>query len=70
MKVPKYIRKLIGRRAKLAVDLCTADSDLVNWLEKHDILDNIEPYDHTSGCEMYVNPWASAQRILEAIENK
>lgn len=70
MRVPKYIRKLIKRRAKLAMDLCDADCTLVDWLEKHDVLDDIEDFDHTTGCEMYVNPWASAQRILEAIENK
>lgn len=68
--MPKYIQKLISKRAQLAVELSVADATLTEWLEKNDILDSIETFDHSTGAEMYVNPWASAQRIMEAIEKK
>lgn len=68
MKIPKYIKKLCYRRAKLAEDLSYVDFKLSEWLEKNNIL--VETCDCRSGVEMYVNPYASAQRILNAIKNK
>ena len=70
MEAPKYILKLIDRRARLARDLMDADVALCDWLEKHGILEDLEPYDYHTGAEMYVNPFDSARRIVKAIERK
>lgn len=69
MKIPKYVEKLIERRAKLADDLNSVDNQLTSWLEKNGLLDKVEEYDVMTGCEMYVNPYTSADRIREAITN-
>lgn len=68
MKIPKYIEYLISRRAKLAADLCHADMTLSQWLESNDI--ETEDYDTRGGCEMFVNPYNSADRIRQAITDK
>lgn len=68
MKIPKYIEKLIEKRARLAALLNQTDGELANWIEKNGI--EVETYDIYGGCEMYVNPWSSAARIKQAIENK
>lgn len=68
MKVPIYIKKLIERRARLAACLNYTDHKLGDWLEKNCI--DVEEYDVYGGCEMYVNPQSSADRIIQAIENK
>lgn len=68
MKIPKYIEKLIERRAELAVLLNYADHKLIGWLEKNGV--EVKEYDICSGCEMYINPWDSANRIKQAIKDK
>lgn len=68
MKIPKYIEALIEKRKKLATELISTDWKLSEWLEKNGV--DVEAYDIRGGCEMYVNPWASADRIKRAIENK
>lgn len=68
MKMPKYIEKLIEKRAGLAVLLNHADHKLGDWLEKNGV--EVERYDIYGGCEMYANPWSSAGRIKQAIKNK
>lgn len=70
MKCPKYVKAMIARRAKLASDLNVVDYDLCTWLERHGILDRLETYDTFGGAEIYVNPMASARRILDAIERE
>lgn len=67
MKIPKKIEKLIERRAKLATDLTQADCELVEWLDKKNLTDKVEEYDIMTGCEMYVNPRNSAERIRNVI---
>ncbi len=68
MKIPKYIEKLINRRAGLAVLLNHADAKLAEWLEKKGV--DVEEYDIYGGCEIYANPWGSANRIKQAIRDK
>lgn len=68
MKIPKYIEKLIEKRAGLAVLLNHEDSKLTDWLEKNGV--EVEEYDVYGGCEMYANPRSSADRIKQAIRNK
>jgi len=67
MKIPKKVERLIARRAKLAADLMCADDKLVSWLETKDLIDKVEEYDILTGCEMYVNPYDSADRIRKVI---
>lgn len=68
MKIPKYIEALIKKRKKLASELISTDWKLSEWLEKNGV--DVEEYDTRGGCEMYVNPRMSADRIIQAIENK
>ena len=68
MRVPKYIKKLIYRRAELASKLQDADSQLGAWIDKNEI--PLLPEDYRGGVEMYSAPWASARRLIEAIEEK
>lgn len=68
MKIPKYIDKLIERRAKLAENLNLADCLLTEFIVKNKI--DVAEYDYATGVEMYANPYASAERIREAIRNK
>lgn len=65
MEIPKYVDKLILRRAHLAEMLNDADYKLCEWLDKNEI--TTQEYDIRTGCEMYVNPYASADRIRQAI---
>lgn len=67
MKLPKRIDKLIDRRTRLAEDLNSVDLELTEWLEKKGIIEDIEEFDYMGGCEMYVNPCASADRIKQKI---
>lgn len=68
MKIPKYINKLLDRRARLAEDLNSVDCMITNWITDNNI--DVEEYDYNTGVEMYANPYASADRIREAIKNK
>lgn len=68
MKMPKYIEQKLDRRAKLAMELMNIDSELTEWIEKNAIV--VEDYDYCTGIEMYANPYASVDRIKEAIRRK
>ena len=68
MKIPKRIEKMIDRRARIASDLNAIDSELAEWIEDNKI--EVQEYDYCSGVEMYANPYASAERIKQAIERK
>jgi hypothetical protein len=65
MKIPKYIDKLIDRRARLAGDLMDVCLELDEWLDKNSV--EVETEDTHSGVEIYVNPYDSAKRIRQAI---
>ena len=67
VKISKKIERLIERRARLAAELMIADAQLVEWLEENGLVDKVEEYDIMTGSEMYVNPYASADRIREVI---
>lgn len=68
MRVPKYVMKIIERRAKAAIAAREADIALCEWLDAKGVLDEVELYDVYGGAEMYVNPWESAKRVLKAIK--
>lgn len=65
MKCPKYIDKLIDRRARLARELLMTDYTLSEWIDKNGI--EVEPEDYFGGCEVYCNPDDCAERIRQAI---
>lgn len=68
MKVPKYIKDKLLRRARCASQFTDLDCDIADWLDKNNI--EVEEYDICGGCEAYVNPYESIKRILQAIEDK
>ena len=69
MKCPKYIKEMLLQRAACSTKFTELDIAIKKWLEKNGLLDLVEDYDICGGCESYVNPFASSDRILEIIEN-
>lgn len=67
MKVPKYIKQALESRANHAERFTYLDCIIFEFLDKHGI--PYEEYDINGGCESYVNPHASSDRLLRAIEN-
>ena len=65
MRIPKYVDKLIDRRARLAGDLMDVCGELDDWLEKNGI--EAETWDTRGGVEIYTSPYSSAGRIRQAI---
>jgi len=68
MNIPKYIENAIEQRAKAAETFNHYDYVLSAWLDKNDIC--VESYDSHGGAESIINPWASADRVIEAIKSK
>ena len=66
MKCPKYIKDLCYRRAKAASKFIDYDYKIYEWLEDHNV--QVEDFDILTGCESIVNPYASSDRIIKAIE--
>lgn len=65
MKCPKYIDEALNKRTKYACKLDAAINVVDEWLDKHNIECEFE--DTHGGCEIYVNPFSSEQRIRKAI---
>lgn len=65
MNCPKYIEKLIDRRARLAEQLLTTDYTLSEWIDKNGV--EVEPEDYFGGYEVYCNPYDCAERIKQSI---
>ncbi|MCI8337968.1 MAG: hypothetical protein HFH62_04670 [Lachnospiraceae bacterium] len=61
MKIPKYVDKLIDRRAKLVALLAHTDRKLSGWLDKNNVDTQEEALD------MYINPWGTADAVKRAI---
>ena len=68
MKVPKKIINLLHSRVVHAQRILDVSIEIQEFLDCHGI--EVEECDQPSGVEVYVNPEASAKRIIEAIENK
>lgn len=66
MTIPKYIRKMLDRRALLARELNRVDYRLQEWLDKNNI--TVDDKDKYMGCEMLTDPYGSRHRIIETIE--
>lgn len=67
MKCPNYIRDLCYKRAKAASRFIDYDYKIYEWLEDHNV--QVEDFDILTGCESIVNPYASSDRIIKAIED-
>ena len=65
MECPKYIAEALRKRAYCALNFTSHDVTIARFLEKHGI--EVEDYDIYGGCEAYVNPIESSNRIYEAI---
>ena len=68
MSCPKYIRDLCYKRAKVAAKFLDYDCQIVEWLEKNGLINEVEDYDILTGCESICNPFASSDRIINVIE--
>ena len=66
MKIPKYIDDALRMRTKYACLVSDRCSIIDEWLDKNGI--ECEYCDTHGGCEIYVNPYDSEQRIRECIE--
>ena len=69
MNCPEYIKEALRQRARCARRFLELDYTVSEWLEKHQLIDEVEDYDIYGGCEAYCNPESSSARILEVIEN-
>ena len=65
MKIPKYVEKLIDRRARLAGALMEVCWELDEWLDKNGVEAEME--DTHGGVEIYTTPYDSAKRIRQVI---
>ena len=68
MKIPKRIEQLIDRRASLACKLSKISSEVDNFILNNHIV-GIDESDYLYGSEIVTNPYASAERVKEAINN-
>lgn len=68
MEIPKYIEKLINRRANLASQFREVDNKLSEWIENNGI--GLDSEDYYGGVESLMNPWDSARRVEQAIKDK
>ena len=66
MDCPKYIKEALRKRAIYADKTATLDGIISEWIESHNIEVDFE--DIHGGVEIYVNPYDSSERVLEAIE--
>lgn len=68
MECPAYIKEALRKRAIYADRVSTLDGIISEWVEKNGIEVDFE--DIHGGVEIYVNPYDSSNRVLEAIINK
>ena len=69
MKCPEYIKEALRQRPRYARRFMELECMIAEWLEKNNLIDDVEYYDIYGGCEAYCNPEDSAKRILSVIEN-
>lgn len=68
--VPKYVLKLLNRRAKLAMDLIGVCCDVDAYCEKIGVdMVNAEEAAVCTYVTIYTEPWSAYQATLTAIEN-
>ena len=68
MECPKYIQEALRKRAVYTDKVAVLDGIVSEWVEKNGI--EVDYEDIHGGCEIYVNPYDSSQRVLDAIMAK
>ena len=68
MKIPKYIDKLLDKRAKSAMDFMSSDCQIAEWLEKNGI--DVPSDDICTGACALMEPYSSINSIRECILSK
>ena len=68
MECPAYIRNALRKRADFAERVFELDCMIADWLDKNGV--DVDFEDVRGGCEIYVNPHESSNRVLQAIEEK
>lgn len=68
MKIPKYIDKLLEKRAKLAFNFMVVDSQIAEWLEKNQV--EVSGDHILSGACSICEPYSSIDIIRQAILEK
>lgn len=69
MKLTKKVEEMIDRRTRLANELITACCEVDDYIQANGLEGEVEDCDWLTGCEIYVNPSASGERIKQAIRN-
>lgn len=69
MRLTKKMENLIDKRTRLAQELMDVSSQVDSFIYENGIESEIEKYDMGTGCEIYVNPAGSGERVKEAIRN-
>lgn len=69
MKLTKKVEAMIDRRTRLAEKLISACCAVDDYIQANGLEDEVDDFDWLTGCELYVNPSASGERIKQAIRN-
>lgn len=67
MKLTKKMEALIDKRTALAIELMKVGSQIDDFIMENGLENEVEDYDWLTGVEIYASPWASGERIKEAI---
>lgn len=67
MKIPKYIKEALNKRAKAACAITDADRLITDFINRNSI--DVDPADYCRGVEQYSAPYESTNRIYDAIVN-
>lgn len=65
MKIPRYIEESLQIRANSAARALHHDYVVSEFCEKNGI--QVDDSDVFGGCEVYVDPYASSERVRQAI---
>lgn len=68
MEIPKYIDDLLEKKAKLAMEFMSVDSEICQWIEKNNV--TVSPDDIATGCISICEPHTSIENIRECIRDK
>ena len=68
MWLTKRMEQLLDRRAELASELSKVSAEIDKFIVNNGIQD-IEHVDYDTGVEVFTNPYASAERVKDAIRN-
>lgn len=68
MKIPKEIENALKERVRAAETLQRMDVIVTKFIVDNDI--DVPSDDYLTGCEMYIDPQGSADRVRQAIRAK